>query len=233
MRLQTIIIAAVMTGGCAANQPSLLGHNAPNRGIPVIEKSTHITKPVVMRGGEIVSGTNSQAQDAAYAQEAQVFVPPPQSSSASFSVIEQTGQLSEAELRAPAPGKQIPAPAPAVQAPTFTSAITENRPAAPASKPISPADKAEIDRLTLKYAEGDVKSAYKLAQLLYKAQRNEEGDVVVDFAARNNNVPAMLLYSERLLQQGDLMNSNKWLEIAAEAGSPQAKAKLGEGSHVN
>lgn len=240
MRLQTIIIAALMTGGCATHQgqPSLFGESKPNRGIPVVDKSTHISSPVVMRGAEVISKpAYREAEKHDQLAEAEVFVPTPPTASTTFTVNEQPGQLSQAELMAPA---QSPAPA-AMQVPDaaeFKPLAVSQPPAAVkppvAAKPkISAADKAEIDRLTLKYAESDVNAAYKLAKLLYKVQRNEEADVVVDYAARNNNVPAMLLYSERLLSQGDLMNSNQWLELAADAGSAEAKAKLGEGSHVN
>ena len=241
MRLQTIIIATLMTGGCASHQgqPTLFGASKPNQGIPVVDKSTHISGPVVMRGDEMISKpVYQEAVQHDQLAQAEVFVPPPPTASATFSVNEQPSQLSQAELMAPAPVQTTP-PATMQVADTsqFTPLAVSKAPVEvkpPAAKPkISAAEKAEIDRLTLKYAESDVNAAYKLAKLLYKVQRNEEADVVVDFAARNNNVPAMLLYSERLLSQGDLMNSNQWLESAADAGSAEAKAKLGGGSRVN
>lgn len=242
MRLQTIIIAALMTGGCATHQgqPSLFGESKPNQGIPVVDKSTHISSPMVMRGAEVISKpAYKEAVKHDQLAEAKVFVPSPPTASTTFTVNEQPGQLSQAELMAPAPAQSTaPAKMQVPDAAEFKPLAVSQPPAAVkppvAAKPkISAADKAEIDRLTLKYAESDVNAAYKLAKLLYKVQRNEEADVVVDYAARNNNVPAMLLYSERLLSQGDLMNSNQWLELAADAGSAEAKAKLGGGSHVN
>lgn len=242
MRLQTIIIAALMTGGCATHQgqSTLFGEGKPNQGIPVVDKSTHISSPVVMRGGEVISKpAYKEAVKLDQMAEAEVFVPLPSTTSTTFTVNEQPGQLSQTELMAPAPAQsssttmnQI-ADASEFKPLETTQLPVEVTPPAVAKPKISEADKAEIDRLTLKYAESDVDAAYKLAKLLYKVQRNEEADVVVDYAARNNNVPAMLLYSERLLSQGDLMNSNQWLELAADAGSKEAKAKLGEGSHVN
>jgi hypothetical protein len=244
MRLQTIIIAALMTGGCASHQgqSSLFGESKPNRGIPVVDKSTHISSPVVMRGAEVISKpAYREAEKHDQLAQAEVFVPAPPIASTTFTVNEQPGQLSQAELTAPAPAPvkaDTPARMQAPDAAEFKPLVVSQPPTVVktpvAAKPkISAAEKAEIDRLTLKYAESDVNAAYKLAKLLYKVQRNEEADVVVDYAARNNNVPAMLLYSERLLSQGDLMNSNQWLELAADAGSKEAKAKLGEGSHVN
>lgn len=244
MRLQTIIIAALMTGGCATHQgqPSLFGESKPNQGIPVVDKSTHISSPMVMRGAEVISKpAYKEAVKHDQLAEAEVFVPPPPTASTTFTVNEKPSQLSQAELMAPAPApaqSTAPATMQVSDAAEFKPLAVSQPPTAVkppvAAKPkISAAEKAEIDRLTLKYAESDVNAAYKLAKLLYKAQRNEEADVVVDFAARNNNVPAMLLYSERLLSQGDLMNSNQWLELAADAGSAEAKAKLGGGSHVN
>lgn len=231
MRLQTIIIAVLMTSGCATQQGQQ--SSKPNQGIPVVDKSTQLERPLVMRGGEVVSKTIYQASEKhEQLAEAEVFVPPQPIASTTFTVNEQPSQLSQAELMVPAPAKSVVSAA--IQPPS--SAELKPREMArshTAAKPkMSAADKAEIDRLTLKYAEGNLGAAYKLAKLLYKAQRNEEADMVVDFAARNNNVPAMLLYSERFLSQGDLMNSNKWLEVAADAGSAEAKAKL-EGSHVN
>jgi hypothetical protein len=203
-----------------------------------------------MREDVIVTPQVAQNQDA-YPQDAgqaEVFVPtaaPAQSSSFSVDVPPQT-PVYQAPAAPPAPVAVKSAPVasktqPAEpydisaslerelameaqqSAPAKTSKTTKSAGAAPNS-----AHQDEINKLTIRYAESDVNSAYTLAKLLYQDQRTEEADTVLDFAVRNKHAPAMLLYSERLLKAGDKKQSRRWLQAAADAGSKEAKQKLSQ-----
>lgn len=172
--------------------------------------------------------------------EAQVFVPKVPAQSASFSVVSApyspplTAPATKVVQKVVAAQK---APAPAVEPYDITESLNrelalEAQASAPAKQAKSPKGaqastrQDEINKLTLRYAEGDVQSAYDLAKILYQEKRSEEADTVLDYAARNNHAPSMLLYSERLKKLGDAEQSKHWLQAAADAGSKEAKQKL-------
>jgi hypothetical protein len=251
-RLSALVLGSLLTAGCAPVQfkPTVFDASRPNLGIPVVDQTSKLAPTVVMREAVIVTPQVPQNQDA-YPQDAgqaEVFVPtaaPAQSTSFTVDVPPQT------------PAYQAPAPAPAPVAVKSAAVAIKTPPAEPydisaslerelameaqqtapaktsktakaATGPRKSAHQDEINKLTMLYAESDVNAAYNLAKLLYQDDRTEEADTVLDFAVRNKNAPAMLLYSERLLKAGDKKQSRRWLQAAADAGSKEAKQKLAQ-----
>jgi len=234
--ISLIVLSGVLASGCTTGYQ----HASRNTGIPVVEKSTHLPGPVIMRGGEVIQQQAKQDHHDVGQIEAQVFVPKVPAQSASFMVV---SAPYSPPVTAPAPKvvqKVVAAqkaPAQAVEPYDITESL--NRELALEAQASAPAKQAkpkkavqasnrqdEINKLTLRYAEGDVQSAYDLAKILYQEKRSEEADTVLDYAARNNHAPSMLLYSERLKKLGDTEQSKHWLQAAAEAGSKEAKQKL-------
>ncbi|WP_338924117.1 hypothetical protein V0M98_38530 (plasmid) [Pseudomonas silesiensis] len=248
-RISAILLGSLLVAGCAPVQfkPTLLDPSKPNIGIPVVDKTSQLPPPIVMRGPTITRPkvVHKQAEMPEDLSQAKVFVPTTPTAQATFAVDVPPHTPEFTQPPAPVAVKQPPvaskAPAAAepyditaslerelameghLDAPKATSKTTKA-----AQAPVKSSRKNEIDELTLRYAEGDVKASYTLAKLLYQEQRSEEADTVLDFAARNNHVPSMLLYSERLQKLGKKDQSRHWLKVAADAGSKEAKQKLAQ-----
>jgi TPR repeat protein len=120
---------------------------------------------------------------------------------------------------------------PIQQSVTFiTSGHELAKPIATISKPSQPVGPVDIDKkiahLTQKYAEGDAESAYQLVSLLLKKRRVEEAETVLDYAARQKHIPAMLLYARYYQKMGDKSMAKNWFQAAAGEGSAQAREEL-------
>lgn len=234
--ISLIMLSGLLASGCTTGYQ----HAPRNSGIPVVEKSTRLPSPVVMRGGEVIQQQVKRHYVEVEQSQAQVFVPKVPAQNSSFTVVSAPYSPPVAAPEPKVVQKAVAAPkapAPAVEPYDITESL--NRELALEAQASAPAKQAnppkaaqasnrqnEINKLTLRYAEGDVQSAYDLAKILYQEKRSEEADTVLDYAARNNHAPSMLLYSERLKKLGDAEQSKHWLQAAADAGSKEAKQKL-------